>query len=240
MHLLPAPLLTLLFLSLTSAASPSPAFLSSSDNHSISLVPRHTLFYRQLKDLQSFSGSLGGVRASSIMNSGIPDRPFQVEGSNFPDFATAAMRSCDEQFDGCQKMANSKGGGGGGGVSAQAKGGANGNGNANANGNGGGNGAKQGDGGKAKGGKARAAPRDDAAAAAGKLTVNMCDDQKSTCSSVPTMQRAYRMGYFADSCVEDKCKQTQQTASVKDFTPVASENIGPDPAFPDFDLICEG
>lgn len=162
MHFLPAPLLTLLFLSLSSAAaaSPSPAFLSSSDNYSISLVPRHTLFYRQLKDLQSFSGSLGGVRASSIMNSGIPDRPFQVEGSNFPDFATAAMRSCDEQFDGCQRMANSKGGGGGGGggdVSAKA------------------NGGKQGDGGKAKG----KMPRDDAAAG-GKLTVNMCDDQKST------------------------------------------------------------
>lgn len=170
MHLLPAPLLTLLFLSLTSAASPSPAFLSSADNHSISLVPRHTLFYRQLKDLQSFSGSLGGVRASSIMNSGIPDRPFQVEGSNFPDFATAAMRSCDEQFDGCQRMANSKGGGGGGGgVSAKADG--------NGGGNGGANGAKQSDDNKGKGGKARAEPRDDAAA--GKLTVNMCDDQKS-------------------------------------------------------------
>lgn len=236
MHLLPAPLLTLLFLSLTSAASPSPAFLSSSDNYSISLVPRHTLFYRQLKDLQSFSGSLGGVRASSIMNSGIPDRPFQVEGSNFPDFATAAMRSCDEQFDGCQKMANSKGGGGGGGggdVNTKADGGGNGNGNANANGNGGGNGGKQGDGGKAKGGKARAEPRDDAAA--GKLTVNMCDDQKSTFSPEWCSEC---MGLL--TCVEDKCKQTQQTASVKDFTPVASENIGPDPAFPDFDLICEG
>ena len=32
----------------------------------------------------------------------------------------------------------------------------------------------------------------------------------------------------------------QQTAKVKDFTPLRSENIGPDPLFPDFDLICEG
>ena len=147
----------------------------------MSLVPRNTLFYRQLKDLQSFSGSLGGVRASAIMNSGIPDRPFQVDGSNFPDFMTAAMRSCDEQFDGCQKMANSKGGGGGGGgdVSAKANANANSNGNGNGNGNGNANsnsnGAKQADAGKAKG-KARAEPRDDAA---GKLTVNMCDDQRS-------------------------------------------------------------
>ncbi|KAG9199614.1 hypothetical protein G6514_008274 [Epicoccum nigrum] len=184
MHLLPAPLLTLLYLTLTSAASPSPPFLSASDDYSISLVPRHTLFYRQLKDLQSFSGSLGGVRASSIMNSGIPDRPFQVEGANFPDFESAAMRSCDEQFDGCQRMANAKGGGGGGGGGGSA------------------------DADKAKKGKAR----DEA----GKLTVNMCDEQKNS------------------------CKQTQQTAEVKDFSPRASENIGPDPLFPDFDLICEG
>lgn len=196
--LLPAPLLALLFLSLTSAASPSPAFLS--DDFSMSLVPRHTLFYRQLKDLQSFSGSLGGVRASSIMNSGIPDRPFQVDGANFPDFATAAMRSCDEQFDGCQRMANAKGGGGGGGGSgdgsAQAE--------ANASANGGGSKDKDkdakgankqgGDGGKAKG-KPRAEPRDEAAAG-GKLTVNMCDEQKSTPAlpSFPSRQRGAESG----------------------------------------------
>lgn len=39
----------------------------------------------------------------------------------------------------------------------------------------------------------------------------------------------------------DQCKSAQQAAQVKDFqTAVASTNIGPDPLFPDFDLICEG
>lgn len=99
------------------------------------------------------------------MNSGIPDRPFDVGGSSFPDFKTAAQRSCDEQFQGCQKMANSAGGGGGGGSD---NGGNNGN-----NNNGGGDGKRDGKGSKdgGKGGKKRADGD-------GKLTVNMCDDQK--------------------------------------------------------------
>jgi hypothetical protein len=163
MYLLPPTLLALLF-SLTSAsASPSPPLLS--DDYAISLWPRDLLFYRQIKDLQTFDSALGGVRASSIMNSGIPDRPFDVGGSSFPDFKTAAQRSCDEQFQGCQKMANSAGGGGGGGSD---NGGNNGN-----NNNGGGDGKRDGKGSKdgGKGGKKRADGD-------GKLTVNMCDDQK--------------------------------------------------------------
>ncbi|KAL6159000.1 hypothetical protein ACJQWK_07880 [Exserohilum turcicum] len=51
----------------------------------------------------------------------------------------------------------------------------------------------------------------------GKLTVNQCDGQKN------------------------KCLEAQKNAKVKDFKgAVASTNIGPDPNFPDFDLICEG
>jgi hypothetical protein len=34
-----------------------------------------------------------------------------VEGNTFPDFAAAAQRSCDVQFQGCQGMANGDGGG---------------------------------------------------------------------------------------------------------------------------------
>ncbi|KAF2625306.1 hypothetical protein BU25DRAFT_423387 [Macroventuria anomochaeta] len=170
----PLPLSLLLFCQLALAtASPSPARISS--DFAMSLVPRNTLFYRQMKDLQTFDSALGGVRASSIMNSGIPDRPFAVEGNNFPNFATAAQRSCDEQFQGCQAMANSQGNGGR--------------------------------------GKGKAKGRD----SGGELTVTMCDQQK------------------------EKCNQAQQTAKVQDFqTGVASTNIGPDPLFPDFDLICEG
>lgn len=39
----------------------------------------------------------------------------------------------------------------------------------------------------------------------------------------------------------DQCNSAQSSAKVQDFkTAVASTNIGPDPNFPDFDLICEG
>jgi hypothetical protein len=40
----------------------------------------------------------------------------------------------------------------------------------------------------------------------------------------------------------EACNDAQDQATVKDFqgaAAVASENIGPDPDFPDFDLICD-
>jgi hypothetical protein len=43
----------------------------------------------------------------------------------------------------------------------------------------------------------------------------------------------------ADS-IAGKCNDAQKSATVKDFNiAVASENIGPDPEFGDFDLICD-
>ena len=107
MHTL-APALVLAILSPTlGAASPQPALISS--DYAMSLVPRHTLFLRQMSDLQTFDSALAGVRASSITNSGSTERPFQVGDDTFPDFATAAQRSCDQQFQGCQKAANEGG-----------------------------------------------------------------------------------------------------------------------------------
>jgi hypothetical protein len=107
MHTL-APALLLAILSPTfGAASPQPALISS--DYAMSLVPRHTLFLRQMNDLQTFDSALAGVRASSIVNSGSTERPFKVGDDTFPDFATAAQRSCDEQFQGCQKAANEGG-----------------------------------------------------------------------------------------------------------------------------------
>lgn len=157
MHILPPALLTLLFTLTSAAASPAPPLLDT--DHAISLWPRDMLFYRAVKDLQTFDSALGGIRASSIMNSGIPDRPFDVGGSSFPDFQTAAQRSCDEQFQGCQRMANSAGGGGGGSSDGKRDG----------------KGTDVGRNGKdgGKGGKKR-----EGTAGNGKLTVNMCDDQK--------------------------------------------------------------
>ncbi|KAK3330959.1 hypothetical protein B0H66DRAFT_82990 [Apodospora peruviana] len=59
-------------------------------------------------NLQVFSGALGGVAASAITDSGDPQRPFGVDGDTFPDFATAAIRACDNQKNSCAKQANSQ------------------------------------------------------------------------------------------------------------------------------------
>ena len=104
MHALPCALLALL-LPLTQA-SPSPALVPDNLLH---LVPRNTLFFRQTSDLQTFNQALGGSAASPITNSGDAKRPFSVDGDTFTDFAGAAQRSCDNQFQGCSKAANEGG-----------------------------------------------------------------------------------------------------------------------------------
>ena len=113
MRLIPPPLLLLLTLALPtlSHASPSPALIS--DPYAQSLVPLHTLFLRQLSDLQIFDQALGGARASPITNSGDAKRPFSVDGSTFDKFEQAAQRSCDGQFQKCQGVANGNANGGG-------------------------------------------------------------------------------------------------------------------------------
>ncbi|KAK2800197.1 hypothetical protein FQN51_006273 [Onygenales sp. PD_10] len=60
---------------------------------------------RQEENLQVFNQGLNTV-APAIKNSGDPERPFEVEGDTFPDFDSAGQRSCDRQFDSCQKAAN--------------------------------------------------------------------------------------------------------------------------------------
>ncbi|KAF2692266.1 hypothetical protein K458DRAFT_398569 [Lentithecium fluviatile CBS 122367] len=105
--MLPPPLLTLLLaLPALSLASPSPALVSDDYLH---LMPRNTLFFRQTANLQSFTNALGGFAASPITNSGDAKRPFRVDGDTFTDFASAAQRSCDNQFQKCSQNANSQG-----------------------------------------------------------------------------------------------------------------------------------
>ncbi|KAF6809491.1 hypothetical protein CPLU01_02188 [Colletotrichum plurivorum] len=58
------------------------------------------------QNLQTFTGALGGVKASPITKSNNPDRPFEVEGDTFPDFSTAANRACDNQKNKCSEAAN--------------------------------------------------------------------------------------------------------------------------------------
>ncbi|KAJ0386763.1 hypothetical protein COL922a_003694 [Colletotrichum nupharicola] len=65
------------------------------------LLPRQAI-----QNLQTFTGNLGGVAASAITKSNDPSRPFEVDGDTFPDFATAAGRSCDNQKNKCSQAAN--------------------------------------------------------------------------------------------------------------------------------------
>jgi hypothetical protein len=50
---------------------------------------------------QSFTGALGGVEATPVLDSGNADRPFDVKGDTFVNLAAASARFCDQQFNGC-------------------------------------------------------------------------------------------------------------------------------------------
>lgn len=109
MKMLPPSLMSLVLAAIPalSYASPQPALVSDEFMH---LMPRNTLFFRQTSDLQTFTQSLGGFKASPITNSGDTKRPFSVDGDTFTDFQSAAQRSCDNQFQQCSQQANSQGG----------------------------------------------------------------------------------------------------------------------------------
>ncbi|EFQ86229.1 hypothetical protein PTNB73_04600 [Pyrenophora teres f. teres] len=63
------------------------------------------LYVRQA-NLQPFTGALGGVAATPILDSGDAKRPFSVKGDTFVNLAGAVQRSCDQQFNACANMAN--------------------------------------------------------------------------------------------------------------------------------------
>ncbi|KAF9891146.1 hypothetical protein FE257_005082 [Aspergillus nanangensis] len=54
---------------------------------------------------QAFRGTLGGA-VPAITKTGDADRPYAVDGDTFTDYASAAERSCNNQFDTCQRLAN--------------------------------------------------------------------------------------------------------------------------------------
>jgi len=80
---------------------------SSSTIPSLFSMPYHTIFTRQVSNLQTFTGSLGGA-APPITQSGDSSRPFEVGGSTFTDFKSAAQRTCDNQFTACASQANAE------------------------------------------------------------------------------------------------------------------------------------
>lgn len=55
---------------------------------------------------QTFTGALGGIAATPILDSGNEDRPFQVKEDTFVNLGAALQRSCDQQFNACANEAN--------------------------------------------------------------------------------------------------------------------------------------
>lgn len=55
---------------------------------------------------QSFTGAIGGIAATPILDSGNEDRPFSVKGDTFVNLGAALQRSCDQQFNACANQAN--------------------------------------------------------------------------------------------------------------------------------------
>ncbi|KAF2036779.1 hypothetical protein EK21DRAFT_106088 [Setomelanomma holmii] len=55
---------------------------------------------------QSFTGALGGIAATPVVDSGDAKRPFSVKGDTFVNIGAALQRSCDQQFNACANAAN--------------------------------------------------------------------------------------------------------------------------------------
>ncbi|ORY67405.1 uncharacterized protein BCR38DRAFT_483022 [Pseudomassariella vexata] len=70
------------------------------------LLPRQAMQV----NLQTFTGALGGPTAPMITKSQDFNRPFQVDDDTFPDFQSAAQRSCDSQKNACAEVSNNEGG----------------------------------------------------------------------------------------------------------------------------------
>ncbi|KAF2635966.1 hypothetical protein P280DRAFT_473387 [Massarina eburnea CBS 473.64] len=67
-----------------------------------------------------------------------------------------------------------------------------------------------------------------------------CDNQFQNCSNTANAQ-GNKGGLKVQDCDGQKtsCNDAQKTAKAQDFSQTATTNIGPDPQFPDFDLICD-
>jgi hypothetical protein len=69
------------------------------------LSSARVLHFRQANS-QSFTGALGGIAATPVIDSGDAKRPFSVKGDTFVNKGAALQRSCDQQFNGCANAAN--------------------------------------------------------------------------------------------------------------------------------------
>jgi hypothetical protein len=73
----------------------------------LTLTTAHTIpLSARQANAQSFTGALGGIAATPILDSGNADRPFAVKNDTFVNIGAALQRSCDQQFNACANAAN--------------------------------------------------------------------------------------------------------------------------------------
>jgi hypothetical protein len=84
-------------------------------------VARAAVLPRQAANSQSFTGALGGIKATPVVDSGNAARPFSVKGDTFVNIGAALQRSCDQQANGCMNLVNGGGAAGIKGADCQAQ-----------------------------------------------------------------------------------------------------------------------
>lgn len=73
---------------------------------SVAALSSARVLYVRQANAQSFTGALGGITATPILDSGNQDRPFAVKDATFVNLGAALQRSCDQQFNACANAAN--------------------------------------------------------------------------------------------------------------------------------------
>lgn len=73
---------------------------------SVAALSSARILHARQGNAQTFTGALGGIEATPIVDSGNDNRPFQVKEDTFVNLAAALQRSCDQQFNACANVAN--------------------------------------------------------------------------------------------------------------------------------------
>ncbi|KAJ4371592.1 hypothetical protein N0V83_004811 [Neocucurbitaria cava] len=73
---------------------------------SVAALSNARVLYVRQANSQSFTGALGGITATPILDSGDAKRPFAVKDATFVNLSAAVQRSCDQQFNACANAAN--------------------------------------------------------------------------------------------------------------------------------------
>lgn len=202
-----------------------------------------------VQNLQTFTGALANVQAPPILMSNVQGRPFMVQSDTFPDFPTAGSRTCDTQYAGCaavgqpnrgyrakfpitdhdQQAANKKNSRAGPGPKGDPKG------------------PKDNMAliravvravGEPKDSGSERPPKGDADAAVSNdnaPTANASGNSNAAANANAGPNRGSGISIADCEAQRAACNTAQKNAPFQSFN---LENVGPDPAMPDFDLLC--